>query len=183
VGAFLLPTEKIERENIMANPSALTGKTQTNLFFEYSGDDGLIVTPKQTININESITWTYGTGASQFQLLFQDSRSTDATGETLSFFDGGLTDVFGNTLTMANLKLLYVKNTHATLILELMGNASLDLLILSGTTDAYEIPPGGHKLWIAPTAAGIDMSTNKNLFIAATTAGTITYDIVAAGLD
>ena len=168
----------------MAAGSALSGKTQTNVFFEYSGDSGLIVTPKTVININESISWTFGTGANQANVIFQDSRSTDDTGETLDLFaSGSLLDMYGNALTMANLKFLYVKNTHATLILELFGNTSLDLLILSGTTDALEIVPGGHFVWVGPTAAGIDMSTNKNLFVAATTAGTITYDVLAVGLD
>ena len=151
---------------------------------EYSGDSALVTTPKYAFNINESITWTYGTGANQFEVLFQDSRSTDDTGETLDLYaSGALLDSFGNALTMENLKLLYIKNTHASLILELFGNTALDLLIVSGTTDALEIPAGGHFLWIAPTAAGIDLTTNKNLFVAATTSGTITYDIVAAGLD
>jgi hypothetical protein len=168
----------------MAAGSALTGKTQTNVFLEYSGDSGLVTTPKTVININESITWTSGTGASAFNVVFHDSRSTDDTGETLDLYaSGSLVDQYGNALTMENLKLLYVKNTHASLILELFGNTSLDLLILSGTTDALEIQPGGHFLWIAPTAAGIDLTTNKNLFVAATTAGTITYEIIAAGLD
>jgi hypothetical protein len=84
---------------------------------------------------------------------------------------------------MTALKFLYVKNTHASLILELMGNTALDLLILSGTTDALEIPPGGEFYWSAPTAAGIVVTVNKNLYIASTTAGTITYDIIAGGLD
>ena len=167
----------------MAAGSALSGKTQTNIFFEYSGDSGLIVTPKTPISINESITWTFGTGDNQVNVLWQDSRSTDDTGETLALFDGALTDIYGNTMTIANMKILYVKNTHATLILELFGNTSLDWLIVSGTTDAVEIKPGGHFLFIAPTAAGVDLSTNKNLFIASTTAATITYDILVAGLD
>ena len=167
----------------MATGTALTGKTGANIFLEYSGA-AEIATPKLTLSINSAITWTYGTAANQINCLFQDQRSTDDTGETLDLYaSGSLLDCFGNALTMEALKVLYVKNTHASLILELFGNASLDLLILSGTTDALEIPPGGHLLWVAPTAAGIDLTTNKNLFIAATTSGTITYDIVAGGLD
>ncbi|KKM90077.1 hypothetical protein LCGC14_1242280, partial [marine sediment metagenome] len=58
-----------------------------------------------------------------------------------------------------------------------------DLLILSGTTDPVHIPPGGEFYWSAPTAAGIDVSTNINLFIKCTTVASITYDIIAGGLD
>ena len=39
------------------------------------------------------------------------------------------------------------------------------------------------KIALIQTAAGIDITTNKNLFVAATTSGTISYDIIAAGLD
>ena len=68
-------------------------------------------------------------------------------------------------------------------MLEVFGNVSLDLLIMDSTADALQIQPGGVFLWMTPTAAGIVTSTNKNLFLAATTSGTITYDLVAMGLD
>jgi len=167
----------------MAAGTALTGRTGANVFMEYSGA-AEIVTPKLVLSRFSPITWTFGTGANQINVLFQDQRSTNDTGETLDLNSGAvLKDCFGNALTMENLKFLYVKNTHATLILELFGNTSLDLLIVSGTTDAVEIPPGGELYWSAPTAAGIDVSTNVKLFIAATTSGTITYDIILGGLD
>ena len=167
----------------MAAGTALTGKTGTSLFLEYSGAVE-IGTPKIVVSRFSPISWTFGTGANQINVLFQDQRSTDDTGETLDLYaSGALLDCFGNALTMENLKFLYIKNTHASLILEIMGNGALDLLILSGTTDALEIPAGGEFYWSAPTAAGIDVTTNKNLFVAATAAGTITYDIIAGGLD
>lgn len=163
--------------------TALTGKTGANIHIESSGR-AEIATPKIVLSRYSPISWTFGTGANQANSIFEDQRSTDDTGETLDLYaSGSLLDVFGQALTMENLKMLYIKNTHASLILEVMGNGALDLLILSGTTDALEIPAGGEFYWSAPTAAGIDLTTNKNLFIAATTSGTITYDIVAMGLD
>ena len=166
----------------MACGTALTGKTGAHLFLEYSGAVE-IGTPKVVIPRFNPISWTWGTGENQINVLFQDlERSTDDTGETLDL-TSGLFDPFNNPLTMTALKFLYIKNTHATLTLEIMGNGALDLLILSGTTDALEIPPGGEFYWSAPTAAGIVVTANKNLFVAATTAGTITYDIIAGGLD
>jgi hypothetical protein len=165
----------------MVAGTALTGKTGANIFAEYSGA-AEIATPKIVVSRFSPISWTFGTGANQINVLFQDQRSTDDTGETLDL-TSGLTDCFGNALTMTALKFLYVKNTHTSLILELMGNTALDLLILSGTTDALEIPPGGEFYWSAPTAAGIVVTVNKNLYIASTAAGTITYDIIAGGLD
>jgi len=168
----------------MAAGSSLTGKSGANLFFEYLGA-AEVGTPKLVVARFSPVSWTAGsTLAADVEVLFQDQRSTNDTGETLDLYaSGSLLDCFGNALTMEVLKFLYVKNTHATLILELFGNAANDLLILSGTTDALEIPPGGEFYWSAPTTTGIDLTTNKNLYVAATTPGTITYDIIAGGLD
>ena len=165
----------------MATGTALTGRTGASVFLEYSGA-AEIATPKLVLSRFSPISWTYGTGANQINVLFQDQRSTDDTGETLDL-TSGLYDAHGNALTMTALKFLYIKNTHATLILEIFGNAALDLLIMDGTTDAVQIPAGGEFYWSAPTAAGIVTTVNKNLFIACTTAETITYDIIAGGLD
>jgi hypothetical protein len=168
----------------MATGTALTGKTGTNISLEYTGYTGLVTSPKLILSRFSPISWTYGTGANQINVLFQDQRGTDDTGETLDLNSGAvLKDCFGNALTMENLKFLYVKNTHASLVLELFGNTSLDLLIISGLTDAIEIPPGGEFYWSAPTATGIDVSTNVKLYIASVSAGSITYDIILGGLD
>ncbi len=167
----------------MSSGTGLIGNSNVVLNFKYENEVDLSDVLDE-LKVNAGITWTYGTGANQANVLFHDSRTTDATGETLDLYaSGSLKDAFGNALTMAAIKLLYIKNTHASLILEVGGNASLDLLILSGTTDAIEIPAGGFNLWVCPTAAGVVTSTSKNLYIAATASGTITYDIVAMGLD
>ena len=138
-----------------------------------------------TLQIETGVDWTYGTGINQANLLFHDSRSIDDTGETLDLYTNAIAikDAFGNAVTMEAIKLLYLKNTHATLVLEVFGNTSLDLLIMESTADAVLIQPGGFFLWVAPTAAGIVTTTNEKLFIAAASTGTVTYDIVAMGLD
>ena len=167
----------------MGSGSALTGKTGVSLFLEYLGA-AEIGTPKVVVSRFSPVSWTRGETASAIEVIFQDQRTTDNTGETLNIYDSGtLLDCFGNALTIDALKFLYLKNTHATLVLEVFGNAAADLLILSGTTDALEIPPGGEFYWSGPTAGGIVTSTNKNLFIKSKTAGTISYDIILGGYD
>jgi len=137
-----------------------------------------------TLNINTGVSWTFGTGANQANLLWHDSRSTDDSGETINVYDGGTeVNAFGTALTMEAIKLLYVKNTHASLTLELFGGGSADIPICADPSDIVEIPPGGFFLWVCPTAAGIDVTTNKNLKLASKAAGTVTYDIVMLGLD
>jgi hypothetical protein len=143
-----------------------------------------LATTLDELKIDSNIDWTFGTGVNQANLLFHDRRSTDDTGETLDLYaSGSLVNAFGDALTMEAIKLLYIKNTHATLTLEIFGGVSLDLLIVAATSDILELPPGGTFLWTCPTAAGIVTSTNKNLKLASKTAGTITYDVAALGLD
>jgi len=167
----------------MANSTALTGSS--NVVINIQNKKALdLDTVLDTLNVNTGVSWTFGTGANQANLLWHDSRSTDDTGETINVYDGGSeTDAFGGDLTMEAIKLLYVKNTHATLTLKVGGASSAAIGIFSDTTDIIEIPPGGFFLWCCPTAAGIVTTTNKNLKIASKSSGTITYDIVALGLD
>jgi hypothetical protein len=164
--------------------TALSGKTGTNIFLTYKGIVN-VSTPTSIINRYSPITWSFGTGANAINVVYEDlGRATDNAGETLDLYaSGALLDCFGQALTMENIKMLYIKNTHATTTLRIFGNASNDLLIITGTTDAIDIPAGGEFYWSAPTAAGIDITTNKNLFVQASTVAAVTYDIVAAGLD
>ncbi len=136
------------------------------------------------LNISTSVAWTFGTGANKVNLLWHDSRSTDATGETINVYNGGTEkNAFGDALTMEAIKLLYIKNTHASLVLEILGGSSADIAICASSSDIIEIVPGGFFLWVCPTAAGIVTTTNKNLKLASKTSGTITFDIVMLGLD
>lgn len=136
------------------------------------------------LKITGSQEWTFGTGANQANCLFHDQRSTDDTGETIDTYAGGVeTNAFGAVLTMEAIKLLYVKNTHATLTLEILGTAVTAIGICADPSDIIELPPGGMLLWTCPTAAGIVTTTNKNLKFAAKTAGTITFDVAIMGLD
>lgn len=167
----------------MAAGTGLKGSTHAVLNLSYI-DDLDLSNVLDRLEVSGGTSWSYGTGANQMNLLWHDQRSTDDTGETIDVYAGGAeVDAFGNPLTMEAIKLCYIKNTHATLTLEIFGNTSLDLLLISGTTDAIEIPPGGVFFWTCPTEAGIDTTTNIKLFIASKTAATITYDIVLGGLD
>lgn len=163
--------------------TGLTGRSAVNLVLTAEKAIDLSTIP-DPLKINSSIDWTFGTGVNQVNLLFHDSRSTDDTGETHDIYAGGsLVNSFGDPLTMEAIKLLFVKNTHASLTLEILGTASTGLDIVADPTDIIELPPGGEFLWTCPTAAGIVTTTNLSLKFASKTAGTITYDMVLMGLD
>jgi len=166
-----------------ASATALAGKSNIVISLEHKkGID--LSTILDELKISCGVDWTFGTGANQANCLFHDSRSTDNTGETIDVYEGGVEkNAFGDALTMEAIKLLYVKNTHATLTLEVLGTATTAIGICADPSDIIEIPPGGFNLWACPTAAGIVTTTNMNLKFAAKTSGTITFDVAIMGLD
>lgn len=138
------------------------------------------------LGIDTSIKWTFGTGANQANVLYHDKLTiAQSADETLDLYaSGSLKDAYGDALTMAAIKLLYIKNTSEDLTVSVFGGAALDLLIMGGTTDALKLPPGGFEFWACPTAAGIVTTTNKNLKLAVSAGtGSAIIELVALGLD
>jgi len=80
---------------------------------------------------------------------------------------------------------LYIKNNSSDATLKVFGAGALDLLILTGTTDEVDVHPGGVFYWVCPTAAGVDTTTNENLYIEhdGTGSSTMDVDVIAMGLD
>lgn len=138
------------------------------------------------LGIDSGIKWTFGTGANQVNVLFHDKRTIDqGASETLDLnASGTLRDAFGDALTMDAIKFLYIKNTSADLTVSVFGGGALDLLIMGGTTDALQLPPGSFMMWACPTAAGIVTTANKNLKLAVSAgAGSAIIEVAALGLD
>jgi len=134
-----------------------------------------------------NLGWTYGTSANQFEIVYADTVTlADGANTTVDLYaSGSYLDVFGQALTMEALKLLYIKNNSSDATLLVGGGASVDLLIFADTSDIIKIPPGGTFLWTDPSAAGIDLTTNKNLYIEhdGTGSSSMNVDIIALGLD
>lgn len=131
--------------------------------------------------------WSYGTNANQVNVVYQDKITiADGGNTTLDLYASGtLLDVFNRALTMSALKFLYIKNNSADATLEIGGGASFDLLLFKDTSDVIKIKPGGIFLWIDPSAAGLSLTTNKNLKLTHDGIGssTMDVDVVALGLD
>jgi len=166
----------------MADSTNLTGST--NIGISLSNQKALdLNTVVDALSISASVNWTFGTGANQANLLWHDKRSVTEAGENLNLYDGGvLKTAFGTLLTMTALKMVYIKNQDESLTL-LVGGATNGVPLFSDDSDILEIPPGGVFFWTCPTAAGIDVTVNKNLKLDVKTTGTIEYDIVLLGLD
>lgn len=135
------------------------------------------------LNINAGINWNFGADANQANLLFHDSDSGDeSSGLVVNVNDGSLKTPFGDGVSMEALKLLYVKNTHASLGLQLLGG-STPIAICANLSDIIVIPPGGFFLWADPSAAGLVTTSNFFLKFLAATSGTVTFDYAILGTD
>jgi hypothetical protein len=156
---------------------------EINLKHYLSGDLAETMIPIQVDNQ----LWTYGTAANAVNVIYADTATlADGANTTLDLYaSGSLLDIFKQSLTMEALKFLYIKNNSSDATLKVGGGASNDLDIFADTSDIALIKPGGVFLWADPSAAGLDLTTNKNLKLEhdGTGSSTMDVDVVAMGLD
>lgn len=125
-----------------------------------------------------------GTAIDQADLAWWDSaRSLAATSEEIDLA-GSLTDPFGDTVTMARVKGLYIKNNSTTAgeTLKIGGAASNAFLLFDNSSDIYELGPDGIFMVWEPSAAALPVTagTGDKLKIDSGSA-TLTYDILVIG--
>lgn len=166
----------------MANATALSGRSGIQITIDSKQTDAAkLADTLDKIGINAGVDWTYGTGANQVNMMYHATLTATNAQAAVDISGSAIQDAFGDNCDFSALKLLYIKNTDLTEDLKLGGGVSLDLDILDDTSDIILIKPGGFLLWIDPSAAGLDVTTNKNMLIQAETAH-VTYDIVLMGL-
>lgn len=129
---------------------------------------------------------TNGTGANQADRLWADTRTINASSNEDLDLAGSLTDAFGATITLARVKLIYVKAAAGNTNNVVVGGAASNGLLnwVADATDKINVRPGGVLLLAAPdaTAYAVTAATGDLLRIANSGAGTsVTYDIVIVG--
>ena len=131
-----------------------------------------------------SSTFTVGTGANQANKLYSASGTVDTTGITLDLA-GGLTDVFGNTITFTSIVAAAFINTEtADGSYLLVGGAASNQFYswFSASNDVERIPSSGFILRTAPLATGFTVTagTGDSLKMAAAS-GTVGYEVLILG--
>jgi hypothetical protein len=144
-----------------------------------------VTTPTETYNVTHTTDWTNGTGDDQISKVWQDTRTINAsTAEDLDLA-GSLTDSFGNTVTFATVKFVYVSAASGnTNNVEVGGSAANTMLgIFDDATDKVLVKPGGVFYWEAPgTGATVTAGTGDKLNVNNSGAGTsVEYTIVIGG--
>jgi len=116
--------------------------------------------------------------------IYQGERALAyATSETLDVNDGSLTDSFGDSVTLATLKAIYVKNNSDDASLLIGGAAANQIGLFNDVSDILKLRPGGEILLTSPDDNGVDVSTNSELKFEHDGTGTdsLTYEIIISG--
>lgn len=124
-----------------------------------------------------------GSGVDQAQVIFTDTRTiTASSSETLDL--SALTDAFGNTINIVNVKTLIVAPAVGNTNNVVVGGAGSNPFAspFNAGTDTISVQPGGMLLLSSHTDDGYPVSTGVNLKMANSSSGTsVTYDIIIIG--
>ena len=141
--------------------------------------------PTFPLNNLNTINLADGTGASQADLLFSDTRTLTASATEDLDLAGGLTDVFGSVLTYVKVKAIIIKaasgNTNNVEVKPAAANGFLGPF--NAAADTLEIPPSGQISLFAPVNGwAVTAGTGDLLTITNGSSGTsVTYDIIIIG--
>lgn len=143
-------------------------------------------TAAQAIPYEKRISFTDGAGANQINTVWQDVRQIAASTTEDIDLAGGISDVFGNVLTLTKLKGIFIF-AHATNTNNLLiGGDAASIPLFGAVNDLIVIYPGSFFAVCNPNAAGytVTASTGDVLQIANSGAGSVVnYDIILFGCE
>lgn len=126
-----------------------------------------------------------GTGADFADVVFHSSgRTLSASANETFDLAGGISDKFGNALTMACVKALFIKNSSAVATLE-VGNATNAWEGWTTTaTSTITVGPGGMIALFDPSANAMEVTASTGDILKITNndgSNSATYDIIIVG--
>lgn len=143
------------------------------------------------LNFSSKTKYTNGDAASKANQHWHDKRSLSSGGNEELDLAGGLTDLFGDTVTFTKVKSLYIRNRSTTDTL-LVGGAASNGWAGTGTpfanaTDIILLAPGAEICINVSSAAGytVTAGTGDKLKLAhgSTTTAALDYDIAILGVE
>jgi hypothetical protein len=142
--------------------------------------------PESVLRFVKEIRLANGTDADEADKIFHDRRTLVASDSEEHDLAGGLTDAFGDVITLARMKVLLIYADPANVNDVVVGGAAANALVtpFGDPTDKVKVRPGGLLILVAPdvVAYGITAATADLLKVANGGGGTsVTYDIVIIG--
>lgn len=138
----------------------------------------------QNLKVNTSYALATGTTTGKADLVFTDTRTLTASSTENLDLAGGLTDVFGATLTFVEVVAIYVKAAAGNANNVVVGGAASNGFAapFGDATDTVKVAPGGVCLLTNDAGFAVTAGTGDILKIANGGSGTsVTYDIVIVG--
>jgi len=138
-------------------------------------------------NWSPSYGFTDGAGANQAKSVFADERTLAASANESLDLAGGLTDVFGNSITFTKIKAIIIQAAAANSNDVLVGGAASNgfTSFVGAADDTIKVKPGGMFMIVAPDANGLAVTagTGDLLKIANSAGGSgVTYKIIIIGV-
>jgi hypothetical protein len=143
-----------------------------------------LVTSSAPLSYAKRYTLTTGTGTSQADKIFSDTRTITASSNEDLDLAGVLVDALGATATFVKLKALVIAaSSDNTNNVRLIRPASNGVPLFLAASDGIDILPGGMFVWVGPGAGvTVTASTGDLLNVANSSSGTsVTYDVVIIG--
>lgn len=142
-----------------------------------------ISNPEQDIAVKGLLALVTGSGAGLASKLFSDTRTLAASGTENLDLAASLIDAFGQTLTFAHVKAIFVK-AHADNVNDVVlgGAGSNPFLGPWGATGTHAVRPGGFVMLADANGFAVTAATGDLLKVLNGGSGTgVTYDIVIIG--
>lgn len=163
--------------------TSLSSTIRAQIAAAYTDDQGL-VTPAANLNFEALLNWANGVLINTADKVFW-KRDTVATGTPKTYdLSGGVTDVFGNALTLAKVSLIAVKNRSTTVgeIISIGAGSNPLINWVMATGDGVKIGPGGFFLIADPSLAAYAVTGGTgDVLTLASAAGSPGFDLVVIG--
>jgi len=157
---------------------AVSGQIKTTISITNTGASDLS-SPTETI--------TDGDAINKMDIVWSDQRTLTATTSENLDLAGGLTDTYGNTLTFAKVKYLFVSAAAANNGIIQVGGAASNAFVnwVANSSDILQVRAGGWFDLAAPDADGyaVTAGTGDILKINNTGAAAGTYNIAIGGVS
>lgn len=171
--------------DVSAAATGLTATVSVAVGGTYTSTVDLLTSQATIAFPQNKLSITYGTGANQADRLWTDTRTIAAsTTEDLDIVAGGLTDAFGTTFTLAELKVLVVCASTANTNNVVLGGDANSVPFLSAATTTVSLKPGGCFVFTDPSAGGVAVTADTGDIIQVANSGagtTVDYNIIMMG--
>lgn len=141
-------------------------------------------TPTSRFSRALQINLTEGTGAGQANRVWHDQRTLAASATENLDLAGTLNDPFGQPITFARIKLVYVQAAASNVNDVQVSRPASGVPLFLAASDGIVVRPGGVLLWAAPDATGVVVTPTSADLLAVTNGAagsSVTYDVLVIG--